>query len=288
MPRIWNIPSTWTWKTAADVCEVIASGSTPVQTAMSPDRGDVPYIKVYNLTHFGHLDFTIRPTFINRATHDGPLRRSCLYPGDVLTNIVGPPLGKVSVVPDDYPEWNTNQAVVVFRPIPSLNQNLLKYWLLSGPVLSLIESTARATAGQRNVSLTTCRAIPLPIPPRGDQDLIVAAIEDKLSFIEAEEAAIEALMRRAASLRAAILSAAFSGNLVPQHPEDEPASVLVGRPAIDRVEPNGHEARPAPKPCLLRVGVTASVTVQLLFRSSGTTATSFGMMACRIRITLSS
>jgi len=257
MPRIWNVPSAWKWKAAADVCEVIASGSTPAQAAMSPDHGDVPYIKVYNLTHRGHLDFTVRPTFIDRATHEGPLRRSRLYPGDILTNIVGPPLGKVSVVPPDYPEWNTNQAVVVFRPIPSLNRRLLKYWLLSSPVLALLESTSRATAGQFNVSLTTCRAVPLPIPPRSDQDAIVAIIEDRLSVIEAQESIIEKLMIRAGWLRSAILSAAFSGRLVAQDPTDEPASVLLERIAAERTSLNGQGPRRTRKPQLLREEVTA-------------------------------
>lgn len=238
--RTWDIPPNWTWRAAADVCEVIASGSTPVKTAMTPGGGDVPYIKVYNLTHRGNLDFTIRPTFIDRATHEGPLRRSVLYPGDILTNIVGPPLGKVSVVPADYPEWNTNQAVVVFRPVASLNKSLLKYWLLSGPVLALLESTSQATAGQFNVSLTTCRALPLPIPTRGEQDAIVAAIEDRLSVIEAQEAIIDRLMVRARSLRSAILAAAFSGRLVQQDPADEPASTLLERIASETASSNGH------------------------------------------------
>lgn len=242
MARTWEVPSTWTWKAAAEVCEVIASGSTPPQTAMRPDHGDIPYIKVYNLTHRGYLDFTIRPTFIDREIHEGRLRRSRLYPGDILTNIVGPPLGKVAVVPSDHPEWNTNQAVVVFRPIESLNPILLKYWLLSDPVRALLESTSKATAGQFNVSLTTCRAVPLPIPPRSDQDRIVKAVEEKLSTIEAQEAIIERLIMRAGSLRSAILSASFRGALVPQDPTDDPAAVLVERSVADGTSLNGRRS----------------------------------------------
>lgn len=256
MPRTWDIPPSWTWKAAADVCEVIASGSTPVQAAMSPDSGDIPYIKVYNLTHRGYLDFTIRPTFIDRSTHEGPLRRSRLRPGDILTNIVGPPLGKVAVVPSDYPEWNTNQAVVVFRPIKSLNPKLLKYWLLSSPVLAVLESTSRATAGQFNVSLTTCRAVPLPIPPRADQDAIVADIEGKLSIIEAQEAIIDKLMVRAGTLRSVILSTAFSGKLVPQDSADEPATALIQRIAAARASSNGYQPAKDRKPRVLREEVT--------------------------------
>jgi type I restriction enzyme, S subunit len=212
--RVWSIPSTWTWRPATETCEVIASGSTPTQSAMTAGQGEIPYIKVYNLTQRGYLDFSVRPTFIDRATHETTLRRSRLFPGDILMNIVGPPLGKVSVVPGNYPEWNTNQAVVVFRPIKSLHPSLLKYWLLSPLVMKLIQSTAKATAGQYNVSLTTCRALPLPIPPRDDQDLIVASIEERMSMVDSQEEVIQASMSRAVSLRSAILSAAFSGKLI--------------------------------------------------------------------------
>ena len=34
-------------------------------------------------------------------------------------NIVGPPLGKIAIIPDTYPEWNCNQAIVMFRPFIS-------------------------------------------------------------------------------------------------------------------------------------------------------------------------
>lgn len=238
----WDIPPSWAWKSASDVCEVVASGSTPAKAAMTAGRGDVPYIKVYNLTHSGNLDFSVRPTFIDRATHEGSLRRSRLYPGDVLTNIVGPPLGKVAVVPNEYPEWNTNQAVVVFRAVPSIHPRLLMYWLLSPPVLKLLESTSRATAGQFNVSLTTCRALPLPIPPRTQQDALVAIIEDRLSLLDAVEAATDRALSLSSSLRASVLAAAFSGKLIAKDPSDEPASVLLERVAAERASANGHKS----------------------------------------------
>jgi type I restriction enzyme S subunit len=234
LPLTWEIPPSWDWKSASDVCEVVASGSTPAKAAMTAGCGDVPFIKVYNLTHSGDLDFSVRPTFIDRATHEGSLRRSRLYPGDVLTNIVGPPLGKVSVVPNEYPEWNTNQAVVVFRPVQSIHPRLLRYWLLSPPVLKLLESTSRATAGQFNVSLTTCRALPLPIPPRAEQDALVAILEDCFSLLDVVEVAAEHALSRSSSLRASVLATAFSGKLVAQDPSDEPASVLFKRIAAER------------------------------------------------------
>jgi type I restriction enzyme, S subunit len=238
----WKIPTTWRWKSAAELCVVITNGDTPPPSSMTANQGDVPYVKVYNLTDRGTLNFSVRPTYIDRFTHAGPLKRSRLLPGDILTNIVGPPLGKVSVVPTDYPEWNTNQAVVVFRPLQTLHPKLLKYWLLSAPVLKLLKSTSRATAGQFNVSLTSCRALPLPIPPRTEQTAIIVSIEEHLFLIESQEMTASRALNRAQVLRSSILAAAFSGKLVPQDPVDEPASILLERIAIERTSPIGHRS----------------------------------------------
>lgn len=246
--RTWQIPETWHWRPAAEMCSLITNGDTPPPADMTPGEGDIPYIKVYNLADRGILDFSVRPTFVARSTHEGPLKRSRLLPGDVLTNIVGPPLGKVSVVPDTYPEWNTNQAVVVFRTLPTLHHQLLKYWLLSPPILGLLESTSRATAGQFNVSLTTCRALPLPVPPIDEQVAIVATVDEQLSVLNSQESVVDGAIRRAEALRSSILCAAFSGQLVPQDPSDEPASVLLDRIAAERAASGPNGRRPTWKP----------------------------------------
>jgi len=255
--RSWQVPPSWRWLGAAEVCEVVTSGSTPSSNAMTAGHGEVPYIKVYNLTNRGVLDFSVRPTFISHATNAGRLSRSRLQPGDILTNIVGPPLGKVALVPGDYPEWNTNQAVVVFRPVRRLHPLLLKYWLLSPPVLALLKSTSRATAGQFNVSLTTCRALPLPIPPRAEQEAIVDSIEEHLSRIESQEQVAAAALIHTTHLRSAILAAAFFGKLVVQDPNDEPASVLLERIAAERASSKGHRTTNARKPRTTRPKVLA-------------------------------
>ena len=63
-------------------------------------------------------------------------------------NIVGPPLGKVSIVPNDAPEWNINQAIAVFRPLPSVNFKYLAKWLLTETLTRWAVSFSKATAGQ--------------------------------------------------------------------------------------------------------------------------------------------
>ena len=214
------LPDGWCYASAEQVCSTVASGSTPAAPKMFSGSGEVPFLKVYNLTHNGALNFSVKPTFVKRQTHEGPLARSRVFPHDVLMNIVGPPLGKVSFVPDTFPEWNINQAIVVFRPTQAIQNRLLAYWLLSDHVLGRLERTAKATAGQFNLQVTACRKLALPLPPLAEQARIVAEVERRLSVVEELEAVVSANLQRATRLRQSILQKAFTGELVRRGGED--------------------------------------------------------------------
>ena len=74
----------------------------------------------------------------------------------------------------------------------------------------------------------------IPLPPLAEQRRIVAEVERRLSVIRQAEAAVEASLARAERLRQSILKQAFSGRLVPQDPDDEPASALLERVRAER------------------------------------------------------
>ena len=75
---------------------------------------------------------------------------------------------------------------------------------------------------------------PVALPPRTEQEAIVEAVEDQLSVIDHLEADIGMKLESATSLRHAILRRAFTGQLVPQDSNDEPASELLKRIATER------------------------------------------------------
>jgi len=159
-----------------------------------------------------------------------------VFPGDVLMNIVGPPLGKASIVPDSYAEWNINQAVAIFRPMPSCNRKFIAYCLLTDSILSWAIKRAKATAGQFNLTLEICRDLPLPVPPLAQQHCIVAEVERRLSVVAEMETTMAHNLARAGRLRQAILKRAFEGRLAPQDPNDEPAEKLLERIRAGRGE----------------------------------------------------
>ncbi len=98
---------------------------------------------------------------------------------------------------------------------PSINPKWVLYFMRSEAGRAAIES--RATGSQdsmRNIGQQRIKDIPIPVPSLGQQERIVAAIEQHLSVIDQMEATVEANLRRAESLRQSILRRAFNGRLV--------------------------------------------------------------------------
>jgi type I restriction enzyme S subunit len=229
-----GIPEGWCWARAEQLSEFITKGTTPAHDAMAEGSGDVPYVKVYNLTFDGTLNFEQGPTFVSRATHTTVLARSICRPGDVLMNLVGPPLGKVSLLPARHPEWNINQAIARYRLIDSALSQYFVHVLLESRALKWAVARAKTTAGQVNLTLEIARDIPIPLPPQDEQARIVDEIGRQLSDAAAVSEAAGANRHRFRGLRQAVLKWAFEGRLVSQDPADEPADALLARIRAER------------------------------------------------------
>ncbi|MEZ9687290.1 restriction endonuclease subunit S [Vibrio atlanticus] len=172
--KLFGLANGWCFVRLDDICTGVTSGSTPPKDKFIENEG-VPYLKVYNIRN-QKIDFSYKEQFVDSAHHTTKLTRSILYPGDVVMNIVGPPLGKIAIIPDSYPEWNCNQAIVVFRPIESLLNKYIYTYLTAGLFLQSIELIG--TAGQDNISVTKSRSIVLPMPPLEEQHRIFARVEE--------------------------------------------------------------------------------------------------------------
>lgn len=241
------LPEGWAWASTEQLCDFITKGTTPPKGMDSGKDKSIPFLRVTNLTDKGELDFTDR-VFVSTTVHNGFLARSVVYPNDVLMNIVGPPLGQVSIVPDDYDEWNINQAIAIFRAIPGVLPRFIAACLLSATTRTWFKARAKTTAGQTNLTLELCRELPTPLPPVKEQVEIIAILEAALSAAKEQEAAIVRGLQQSAAQRKNILKAAFAGQLVPQDPNDEPASMLLERIRAARDNQERPSARAHRKP----------------------------------------
>ena len=205
-----NLPVGWVWASAEQVSTFITKGTTPAaEKLLDAGTGGVQFLKVYNLTFDGTLNHTYKPAFVSRTTHESELLRSQVLAGDVLINIVGPPLGQVSVVPSTMAEANMNQAIARFRPIKPLSTRFVAHALMTESIMAWAIRKAKTTAGQTNLTLDLCRRLPISLPPLAEQDRIVAEVDRRLSLILGVQAEVDANLKRAQALRQATLAWAF-------------------------------------------------------------------------------
>ena len=158
-------------------------------------------------------------------------------------NIVGPPLGKVALVPSTYDEWNINQAIVLFRPKADILSRFLYYLLCSGVTYTDILLETRGSAGQSNISLTQCREMIIPVPSVTEQEEIVNRVEGLFRFADQIYSRFERARAHVERINASLFAKAFNGELLPTEAElarhegrdYEPASALLERVRQQRV-----------------------------------------------------
>ena len=217
------IPVGWVWCRLEDIAYV-AAGSTPSKESFA--ENGVPYIKMYNLRN-QKIDFEFHPQYITAEVHNNKLARSRTQPGDLLMNIVGPPLGKLAIIPESLPEANFNQAAVLIRPFkfkPAITQYLFYYLSELSEINSI---STKGSAGQVNISLTQSQQMRIALPPLAELERITQKIESLFSKIGVIETSIDNIYDHISKIKSGILEKALSGKLVSQDKTEEPAITLL-------------------------------------------------------------
>ena len=221
----FELPKGWCWCKLENIAYV-ASGSTPKKSSFVSEG--IPYIKMYNLRN-QKIDFDYKPQYIKEEVHNGKLQRSRTEIGDLIMNIVGPPLGKLALIPKSLPQANFNQAAVLIRPY--LHKDIINIYLKAYlEEMSEINSiSTKGSAGQINISLTQSQNMRIPLPPLQEQIRIINELRVWLTSVQQIEDGRETLNLVMRQTKSKILDLAIHGKLVPQDPTDEPASELLKR-----------------------------------------------------------
>ena len=221
----YELPEGWCWCRLEDIAYV-ASGSTPDKSSFVSNG--IPYIKMYNLRN-QNIDFNFKPQFIKEDVHNGKLQRSRTEVGDLIMNIVGPPLGKLALIPPSLPQANFNQAAVLIRPY--LHKDIINVYLKAylEEMTEINSISTKGSAGQVNISLTQSQNMRIPLPPVSEQNRITKKLKHWLSMVDCIDCNKENLHDTIKHAKSKLLDLAIHGKLVPQDPTDEPASELLKR-----------------------------------------------------------
>ena len=224
-----ELPEGWVWASLEQLVSVIRNGYS------QRPQGDAgtPILRIS----------AVRPMAVNLedirwVNSNENLTDFLIHPGDLLfTRYNGNPalVGVCGVVPEGtrdtlHPDKLIRATLVQSDTMPAFVQLVANV----GISREFLSQRVRTTAGQSGISGADLKAMPMPLPPLAEQRRIVAEVERRLSVVQQAEATVEASLARAERLRQSILKQAFSGKLVPQDPDDEPASALLERIRAER------------------------------------------------------
>lgn len=219
-----KLPSTWIW---ASIDQLAWASGYGTSIKCTYNGEGPPILRIPNVRD-RHLDVVD----IKYATQSTRPEHSYVRPGDMLlvrTNGSQHLLGRAAVIRKELDrKYSFASYLIRYRLVGDAR---LWAWLAiawdSTLVRSLIESRAKTTAGQYNLSLRNLADIPIPLPPGEEQEFILEQVDKKLSAADSLVERIEQQLSRSEKARAALLDAAFSGDLVEQDPEEQPASEIL-------------------------------------------------------------
>jgi type I restriction enzyme S subunit len=153
--------------------DITTTATTPTSVGFDFAKSGIPFVRVQNIVD-GTLRFQSNDLYISEETHHA-LRRSKIFPGDVLISIAGT-IGRCAIVPEEYEELNCNQAVAILRTKPSIDRSFLLHWLSSDCAVDQIRQS-KVTATISNLSLGQIGDLMIPLPPLDEQKRIAAILD---------------------------------------------------------------------------------------------------------------
>ena len=230
----FEIPGNWVWTTLGNI-GIWQSGGTPSRSNKSYYGGNIPWLKTGDLND--GLIINIPESITEEAVANSSAKINPT--GSVLMAMYGATIGKLGIL--TFPA-TTNQACCACIEYYAITQYYLFYFLLSHRDIFIAKGGGGA---QPNISKEIIVNTAIPLPPLPEQERIIIEIERWFAFIDEIEQSKTDLQFIVKKTKSKILDLAIHGKLVPQDPNDEPASELLKRinPKAEITCDNAHYAQ---------------------------------------------
>jgi type I restriction enzyme S subunit len=227
-----DLPSNWRWQAISEVMGI--SGGlikNPTRSAMAMRR---PYLRVANV----YANELRLAEIAETGCTEKEFEKTKLVPGDLLIvegNGSLEQIGRVAIWNNEISECSHQNHIIRARPSEIVEPRYALFWLLSPAGRKAIEAVASSSSGLHTLSITKVGGLPIPLCAKPEQVEIVRLIENAFVWIDRLGAETNSARRLNDHLEQAILTKAFRGELVPQDPNDESASVLLERIRAERL-----------------------------------------------------
>ena len=229
----FDIPDSWEWvrlgNYAEKVTDQVASGSFAALRANVPSLKEPDYAIMVKTADFSN-GFTRNLTYTTEHGYNF-LENSNLFGGELILSNIGS-IGKCFIVPKLEQKMTLAPNSVMIRLTDEDLRDYLYNFITSPQGYSELIAIASGTA-MKKFNKTDLKTIFIPVPPIAEQKRIVNKLNELQPYIDnytAKEIRISKLnLNFHDDLKKSILQEAVQGKLVPQDPNDEPASVLLER-----------------------------------------------------------
>lgn len=227
-----ELPEGWMWASLDMLGEIASGVAKGTKRDIAIEVREVPYLRVANVQR-GFLDLSEVKTIL--AT-EKDIAELTLQAGDVLFNEGGDrdKLGRGWVWRNEVENCIHQNHVFRMRPyLPEVLPELISH---HGNTFGKIwfQNAGKQTTNLASINMTMLRMFPVPLGPADEQSELLAKLELQIEQLDQQEHAVELALKQSTAQRQNILRAAFSGQLVPQDPNDEPATVLLERIRAER------------------------------------------------------